>query len=583
MRLALVLVALAVIRETQAADLVEPVVVRSVGGALSETIAVRAYEYAASAPSAIAFKTRGYFGSSETASAGATLGSLKIGPTLRFSAGDVVRVTVVNELGANADSAVMNTFHTPNTTNLHVHGLHVSSYDPMDNVMVKIEPGENRTYEYDVIGDHAAGTHWYHAHSHGSTAIQTGGGMVGVIVVEDAVDEIPSSLASVDEKILFVQYMQFGDIVNIAGRASMSEAWTSTSTGTPAGTAHFTVNGQYAPTIKIDQNEWTRLRIVFSSLNKVVKFQLSSAAAGLGCEWKLLAKDGIYVQNAPRALSSVYLAPGNRVDILIRCSSVGTFEVDSVAVTGPSFVGAVAGALNFQVVASSSILTSINTFTAKRPNYLATITSYGGSGPTETHDFRFQGQGPPVGRRRLLQGGPQGPQGPGVCTISYDNAAQTLYTGSSLGSVAAGTVQTWRLGGSNTHPFHVHVNSFQLGAVTDTTSDANPYFVLGDWHDVNYQPPGVTIQTIYWHAADFAGKVVTHCHFLDHEDQGCMAFFEIVGANGTVVSDLVGSALVDGPSPPPSVSPPAANPPSSSAAFEGSFSLLLLIAVASFV
>jgi len=581
MRLALVLITLAVIKAVRAVDVVEPVVVRSVGGELRETIAVRAYEYAATSPSALTFKTRGYFGSNETTSAGATLGSMKIGPTLRFSAGDVVRVTLVNELGANADSAVMNTFHTPNTTNLHVHGLHVSAYDPMDNVLVKIEPGENRTYVYDVIGDHAAGTHWYHAHVHGSTAIQTGGGMVGVIVIEDAADEIPASLASVDERILFVQYMQFGDIVNIAKTPSMSEAWTSTLTVTPAGTAHFTVNGQYAPTIKIDQNEWTRLRVVYSSLNKVVKFQLSSAATGLGCEWKLLAKDGIYVHNAPRALSSVYLAPGNRIDLLIRCSSVGTFEVDSVAAAGPSFVGAVLGALNFQVVASSSNPTSIDTFTAKRPNYLATITSYTGSGPTETHSFRFQGQGqgPPVGRRRLLQGGPQGQQGPGVCTISYDGAAQILYTGSSLGDVAAGTVQTWQLGGSNNHPFHMHVNSFQLGTVTDNTGDAHPFFVLGDWHDVNYQPAGITIQEIYWHAADFAGKVVTHCHFLDHEDQGCMAFFEIVGANGTVVSDLIGSPLINGASPPPSVT----NPPSSSAVFKGSLSLIVLSFLASFV
>jgi len=37
------------------------------------------------------------------------------------------------------------------------------------------------------------GTHWYHPHLHGSTALQTGGGAHGIIIVEDAAsDGLPS-------------------------------------------------------------------------------------------------------------------------------------------------------------------------------------------------------------------------------------------------------------------------------------------------------------------------------------------------------------------------------------------------------
>jgi FtsP/CotA-like multicopper oxidase with cupredoxin domain len=56
----------------------------------------------------------------------------------------VVTVTLRNTLGANPTGAVnaMNTFHAPNTTNLHTHGLHISGESPGDNVFRTCEPGE---------------------------------------------------------------------------------------------------------------------------------------------------------------------------------------------------------------------------------------------------------------------------------------------------------------------------------------------------------------------------------------------------------------------------------------------------------
>ena len=95
---------------------------------------------------------------------------------------------------------------------------------------------------------------------------------------------------------------------------------------------------------------------------------------------------------------------------------------------------------------------------------------------------------------------------------------------------------------------------FQLGSVTDTSGLANPYFFMGDWHDVMYVPSGYSIPQVHFHTADFTGKVVAHCHFLNHEDQGCMGFWEITGDNGTVVSDLASRAMTTVVSPPPSTS-----------------------------
>ena len=39
------------------------------------------------------------------------------------------------------------------------------------------------------------------------------------------------------------------------------------------------------------------------------------------CEMKLLAKDGIYLDDAPRDISTAILSPGNRADLAVRCNS----------------------------------------------------------------------------------------------------------------------------------------------------------------------------------------------------------------------------------------------------------------------
>jgi FtsP/CotA-like multicopper oxidase with cupredoxin domain len=536
------------INAATATELLTPVVLESLAGVLNDVLVIDEYTARFTTPKVMTFKTRGYFtqnalGGSSNASRALNDG-LQIGPTYAVKAGDVLNVTLVNDLEVNADQAgyAMNTVHTPGTTNVHTHGLHVSSYEPHDNVMIKIEPGMRYQYSFEIIDDHAGGTHWYHSHVHGSTAIQTGGGTVGVIVVKDAADEVPSDLQAITDKVLMVQYTEFDEVVKIAqatGSGSTAEAWTSTSTGIGAQEAFFTVNGQYQPTLTINQNEWMRLRLVFMALTKVVEFKMSSGAAGLGCEWGLLAKDGVYVKNAPRALSSVYMAPGNRADVVVRCSSVGTFTIDTVG-GAQTHIATTANVWTISVASSTTVAAALTTFTAKRPNYLADTYNYAGTGIKETHTLLFAAS-------------------PQACLVKFDNQGE-LYDEISMGSMAAGSIQEWDISGVDKHPFHIHVNPFQIGTVTDSTGDSNPYFVIGDWHDVLFRPAGVAISKAYFHVADFAGTVVIHCHFLHHEDKGCMGFLEITGANGTVAADLLASALIQSSTSPP---PPPPPPPSS--------------------
>jgi FtsP/CotA-like multicopper oxidase with cupredoxin domain len=61
--------------------------------------------------------------------------------------------------------------------------MHVSPAGNGDNVLLNITPQTQFPYEINVPADHPAGTFWYHAHRHGSTAVQVASGASGVLVV----------------------------------------------------------------------------------------------------------------------------------------------------------------------------------------------------------------------------------------------------------------------------------------------------------------------------------------------------------------------------------------------------------------
>jgi peroxiredoxin len=89
-----------------------------------------------------------------------------------------------------------------------------------------------------------------------------------------------------------------------------------------------------------------------------------------------------------------------------------------------------------------------------------------------------------------------------------------------------GTAQQWKLNAlANSHPFHIHVNSFQVTGHLD--GNGNPVDDgVGDWKDTLFVPEAHTY-TIRHRFQDFAGKTVFHCHILDHEDQGMMMPLEL--------------------------------------------------------
>jgi FtsP/CotA-like multicopper oxidase with cupredoxin domain len=101
----------------------------------TNTLALTLYVRANRITGMIAFNTRSFCTDRD--------GCAVLGPTLRIKAGSNFSVTLVNQLGPEAvveTMAMMNTIHSPNTTNMHTHGLHINP--AVDTVFIKTLPGE---------------------------------------------------------------------------------------------------------------------------------------------------------------------------------------------------------------------------------------------------------------------------------------------------------------------------------------------------------------------------------------------------------------------------------------------------------
>jgi len=89
-------------------------------------------------------------------------------PLQVIAPGKKLEITLSNQLGPNEGEAEeasatppLNGFHSPNTTNLHLHGLHVSPAAPADDVETPLEPGNQRAFSYQLPDEHPSGTYWY--------------------------------------------------------------------------------------------------------------------------------------------------------------------------------------------------------------------------------------------------------------------------------------------------------------------------------------------------------------------------------------------------------------------------------------
>lgn len=519
------------------------------------------------------------------------------GPTIRAKPGDTIELELIN----NLPTPDLNTtiFHNicrdPDKTNMHPHGLHVSSQSPGDNVLIVVNPGSTYTYKYEIPSDHMGGTFWYHAHHHGSTNLQAGGAGGGMIIIEDApgvlppsiagIEDIPMTLANLDMPTMyrwsqkciqqcvdelgasydgecrnvykvFAEGPERGSSNTYSGKLGGGRQFSDPAQGTAVycggnnvpGTPQqpvkcstlntILVNGMSQPIITMVANRWYRWRMIFAAVQNVITPKLQ------GCEMGLLAKDGVYLPMVPRTISAGFMAPGNRADWVVRCPAGSHAFVSNGGLEG-GFNGINTNPglnKNMAIVIATVVAVDqgeqscdLGSFSVPRPCYLADLTgTVGGTAvvvPTATTNVSFPGLGisPALNGCKNREGGEKSKP---WCEFNMSNPLDTW---------TVGTVNHYRVAGAWAHPFHQHVNHFQINS--DLEDYPTGYFKKGDWHDT-ILIPGTDANIQSTNAANdglqlltptdrFTGNQIVHCHFLEHEDQGMMSNVVMTGTEGT--------------------------------------------------
>jgi FtsP/CotA-like multicopper oxidase with cupredoxin domain len=435
-----------------------------------------------------------------------------VGPTLRARPGDTLKIQLVNNLPPESTPTAHTGFHGFNTTNLHTHGLHVDPKDHGDNVLVEIAPDELFDYEIKIPDDHPSGTFWYHAHKHGSVAAHLASGMAGMLIVEGTGLDTVEAINKAEQKVFVFQQIPYVFDQQVgAGVVELKYVDQMFSPGTWDPSGRFTtINGVVLPVLKIRPGEVQRWRFVHAGLRESILPKLMKVGPGntlsVGPPLNQIALDGLPLGKV-QVTDSVELQPGYRSDVVVRFPEKGTYVL-----------------LDERLAPSLTLLGN-----PEDRKYLARVEVDGDDAgmplpsDNDVKSFRLPSIDPGSvnGHQTALYtiDLTTNPVSFKIDGVSYDenNPPHTLKLGNTDDWNIQGTVAN--------HPFHIHVNPFEVYSIVD--ANGNSRLDEPVWRDTILMPAGgvVKFRTRY---SVYTGKFVQHCHILDHEDLGMMQLLEII-------------------------------------------------------
>lgn len=499
------------------------------------------------------------------------------GPMIKTAPGQNLRISIKNSL-PRYDSTGWpgnhNVPHAIDSTNMHLHGLDIAPHlfeppgtsNPLAE-MIRISPTGSRDYTFAIPADHPPGLYWYHPHLHGATAVQAVSGMAGGLIIEGDIDKVPEIAAARDVPLVMQDLGLFpgptdadpwcydfeqnaiwqtftGNVTKYNPQTKQQEA-TTLKSGFSTGDYPlrlFLLNGepffqevhnaaqpqsptgtQLTPTsIAMAPGEVVRFRMLNACSDNLMPIVVEQH------EIQLLALDGVNfpevrvlpVYSGTTGNGQLLLAPANRAEFLIKANTTpGTYRILQLAQT-QQFLVSDAKVIAEIVVSGPPKDMALPTTLPVQKRYFPVDAN---PRISNVRNIQFSGTFPPVVNPYV-----------GIdFTInnnSYDERAVPQV-------VALDSTEIWNLeifgqhhGGTEGHPFHIHVNHFEPLTLTDNTDPAHPKVT-------NYPPgtfldtiwvPAKSVVTIRMHFKQFTGKAVYHCHILPHEDTGMMVNFLIV-------------------------------------------------------
>ncbi|HET7457169.1 MAG TPA: multicopper oxidase domain-containing protein [Gemmatimonadaceae bacterium] len=463
------------------ADLVEPRVIASVGGVLATAFT------ASTNPAVVAGRR---------VRQPVTYDGTFPGPTLWVRPGDTIDLTFTNRI-VFAQTDTHPGYGRPprvdNRANLHYHGMHISPTGTADNMLVSLLPHESFRYLFEIPLDHPAGLYWYHDHIHGLVTNHVGRGAAGMLYVADAHTDHVAALG-IRRRLMLLQqaFLEEDDETLTADDSNRDDP----------NLALSLINGQLMPEIQMRPGEPQAWAIGNGSTSAFYELRLE------GHTFDVIAEDGIPLVGPGRLGQETLVLPSaKRFEVVVRAKDargrytlsydeynqgVDTWPRKSVAtvvVAGPAWSGASFPGLD----------------TANAPQDLRSAYV-------------------PEDRKRTLVLGVDESVAEGefgrftINGRAYDpNFIEWTST--------LDTVEEWQFVNETEqeHPFHVHVNPFQVTKVNGVAVGFDGY------QDTAIVPRfgSLTVRTRF---TDFVGSpILIHCHILDHEDMGMMTSFAIEG------------------------------------------------------
>jgi blue copper oxidase len=430
------------------------------------------------------------------------------------------------ESGARFSASFDNELTEP--TIIHWHGLQTPS--AMDgHPSSTIAPGGRFIYDFAVRN--RGGTYWYHTHAHELTAKQAYNGLASFFLVED--DDQRRLTKALDLKLgetdlpVVIQDKQFDADGKLRYQPNAHESmmgWLG-----DVVVANLTPNAVLNVVPRI-----YRFRLLNGSNARI--YRLAFVKGERPLDFTVVGTDGGLIER-PETVAEVFLAPGERVDVLWDAGQVQpgaevflkSLAFDPMENEGAAAMGNMSGMTHAMEGMSSSRLPlgmafnvlklSVEAGTrieAKMPTTLSQITPIRTAGATERKiELSLSGM------RFLING------------LSFQMNEIAF-------EVKRGTVEIWSIRNpvaGMPHPMHMHGFSFQVVERLNGPAQLSALSRFGNgrmvsdlgWKDTVLVWPGETVRIAIDFSHDFPGDQIylLHCHNLEHEDGGMMINFRV--------------------------------------------------------